>query len=126
MNIAEKNIDIVRERGLTNNELLEYDVPSSLLFYDDGMMIKQNKNLLLKGLESYPSPDDYSYSHCSNSSFIVDVMANIRKVNLTNLSNFGGMMDNFTCFTCTFHQFGRYDYVFDMYSEEPSVKDSKR
>ena len=90
------------------------------------MMTKPNKSLLLKELESCLSPDDYSYSHCSNASFIVDVMANIRKVNLTNLSNFGDMMDNFTCFTGTFHQFGRCDYVFDMYSEEPSVKDSER
>ena len=31
-----------------------------------------------------------------------------------------------TCFTGRFHQFGRCDYVFDMYSEEPSVKDSER
>ena len=53
-------------------------------------------------------------------------MANIRKVNLTNLSNFGDMMDNFTGFTGTLHGSGRCDYVFDMYSEEPSVKDSER
>ena len=58
MNIAEKNIDIARARGLTNNELLEYDVPYSLLFDDDGMMIKPNKSLLLKELESYLSLDD--------------------------------------------------------------------
>ena len=47
MNIAERNIEIARERGLTNNELLEYDVvPSSMLFDDDGMMTNPNKSLL--------------------------------------------------------------------------------
>ena len=90
------------------------------------MMTKPNKSLLLKELESYLSPDDYSYSHCSNASFIVDVMANIRKVNLTNHSNFGNMMDNFISFMGIFHLLSRCDYVFDMYSEEPSIKDSKR
>lgn len=90
------------------------------------MMTKPNKSLLLKELESYLSPDDYRYSHCSNASFIVDVMANIRKVNLTNHSNFGDMMDNFISFMGIFHQLSRCDYVFDMYSEEPSIKDSER
>ena len=53
-------------------------------------------------------------------------MANIRKVNLTNHSNFGDMMDNFISFMGIFHQLSRCDYVFDMYSEEPSIKDSER
>ena len=127
INITERNIEIARERGLTNNELLEYDVvPSSMLFDDDGMMTKPNKSLLLKELESYLTPDDYSYSHCSNASFIVDVMANIRKVNLAKLSSFGDLMDNFISFSDIYRQFGRCDYVFDIYSEEPSVKDSER
>ena len=104
---------------------MEYDVHSSLLF-DDEMMTKPNKSLLLKELESYLSPDDYSYSNCSNASFIVDVMAIIRKVNLTNHSNFGDMMDNFISFMGIFHQLSRCDYVFDMYSEELSIKDSER
>ena len=88
------------------------------------MMTKPNKSLLLK--ESCLSPDDYSYSHCSNASFIVDVMANIRKVNLTNHSNFGDMMDNFISFMGIFHQLSRCDYIFDMYSKKPSIKDSER
>ena len=53
-------------------------------------------------------------------------MANIKKVNLTKISNFGDMMDNFVSFSVIFHQFGRCDYVFDMYSEESFVKDNER
>ena len=90
------------------------------------MRKEHTKKSLIKKLESYLSPDDYSYSHCSNASFIVDVMANIRKVNLTNLSNFGDMMDNFISFMGIFHQLSRCEPVFDMYSEEPSIKDSER
>ena len=58
MNLEERNIKIARERGFTNNEPLEYDVPSSFLFDDDGMMIKPNKSLLIKELESYLLTDD--------------------------------------------------------------------
>ena len=53
-------------------------------------------------------------------------MANIKKVNLTKISNFGDMMDNFVSFSVIFHQFGRCDYVFDMYSQKSSVKDNER
>ena len=78
------------------------------------MMRKPDKSLLLKELESYIITDDYSYSHCSNDFFIVDVMANIRKDNITKLSNFGDMIDNFISFSNIYRQFGRCDYVFDM------------
>ena len=57
MNLEERNIKIARERGFTNNEPLEYDVPS-FLFDDGGMMIKPNKSLLIKELKSYLLTDD--------------------------------------------------------------------
>ena len=46
LNIAEKAIEIAKDRGLTTNELLNYDVVRSpLLFTDDGMMTKPDKSV---------------------------------------------------------------------------------
>jgi hypothetical protein len=53
MNIAERTIKIVRDRGLTTKNLLKYDVaPSPLLFSEDGMMTDPEKSQLLKELET--------------------------------------------------------------------------
>lgn len=40
MNIAERNIEIARERGLTTEDLLKSDVPSPVLFDEEGLMTK--------------------------------------------------------------------------------------
>ena len=57
-NITQRNNEIALERGLTEKELLEYDVSYSLLFDYDGVMTKLNMSLLLKKLESYFTLDD--------------------------------------------------------------------
>lgn len=127
MNIAERNIEIARERGLTTDDLLKYDVvPSPVLFDDAGMMTKPAKSKLLMELETHLKPEELTYSHRKDASFVVDIMATIRKVNVTKLSTFNDLLSNFMSFSAIYHQFGRTDYVFDMYSDDPSVKDSER
>ena len=52
-------------------------------------------------------------------------MANLRKVPTAKLSTFEDL-PRFLSLTTKFHEHGRSDYVFDMYSNDPSVKDSER
>ena len=88
-------------------------------------MTKPGKSLLIKELENHLKSEDYSYSHRSNSSFVVDIMATVRKVNVSG-STFSDFLSGFMSYTNTYRQFGRCNYMFDMYSDEPSVKDSER
>ena len=127
MNIAERNIEIARERGRRTEDLLQYDVvPSPVLFDDAGMMTKPTKSLLIKELETNLKPEDYNYKHRNNSAFILDVMANIRKINLIKLSSFQDLLDTFFLTTEIYRRLGRCDFVFDMYPDNASVKDSER
>lgn len=127
MIIMEKTVEIARDRGFTTEDLLKYDVASSpLLFNTDGSMTKPSKSDLLKELEANLKPDDYRYAHQKNSSFIIDVMANVRKVGVAGQSNFQDLVTHLVSLWKVYHQFGRCDYVFDMYSDSPSVKDSER
>ena len=53
MNIAERNIEIARERGLTTEDLLKYDVvPSPVLFNAEGLMTKPEKESLIKRIRN--------------------------------------------------------------------------
>ncbi len=52
-------------------------------------------------------------------------MVNVRKVRVTDISNFQGLLLLFVSCMDVYQQFGRCDYVFDMYPEEPSVNDSE-
>ena len=127
MNIAERNIEIARERGLKTENLLKYDVvPSPLLFDDEGIMTKPTKSQLVQELEIHLKPEDYSYRHSNNAAFIIDVMASVRRVNISNLYKFDDLLVTFVSSSEAYRWFGRFDYVFDMYSEEPSAKDSER
>ena len=51
--------------------------------------------------------------------------ATIRKINVTG-PMFNDLQSDFMSYTDIYRQFGRCDYVFDMYSDDPSVKDSER
>ena len=62
INIVEKTFEIARDRGLTTEDLLRFDVaPSPLLFTEDSMMTPPNKSNQLKELEVYLNPVDYCY-----------------------------------------------------------------
>ena len=52
-NITEKSLDVARERGLTTDDLLEYDIiPSNHLFDEHGMMTKPAKSKLVTEVEN--------------------------------------------------------------------------
>ena len=53
-------------------------------------------------------------------------MANIRKVQTVKLSTFDDLLSEFLTMTSKYHEFGQCDYVFDMYSNESTVRDSER
>ncbi len=58
---------------------------------------------------------------------VIDIMAtDVLKVRLTGLTTFQDLLSAFVSFLDVYHQFGRCDYLFDMYSDDPSVKDSER
>ena len=45
MNITDKSTEVARDRGLSTDDLLAYDVvPSPMLFSDDGLMTKPEKS----------------------------------------------------------------------------------
>ena len=89
-------------------------------------MIHPNKSNLRKELEVHLNPEDHCYKHKVNASFVIDVMANLRKVSVTGLSNFQDLVLGLASPCSVYHQYGRCDYVFDMYSECLSPKDCER
>ena len=89
-------------------------------------MTKSTKSVLIKEMETHLKPEDYNYDHRSNAEFIIDVTANIWKVQVAKMSTFNGLLSGFLSFTAKCHEFGRCYYVFDMYSNAPSVKDGER
>ncbi|KAG1651190.1 hypothetical protein GQR58_027383 [Nymphon striatum] len=127
MNMAEKSIEIARDRGLATEDLLKYDVlPSPMLFDDHGLITKPEKSQLICELEDKLVSDDYSYHHKPESAFIIDVMATFRRVPLIGRTHFSDLLLQLTHITDVYHRYGRCDYIFDIYNDNPSVKDSER
>ncbi|KAG1650371.1 hypothetical protein GQR58_028088 [Nymphon striatum] len=127
MNMAEKSIEIARDRGLATEDLLKYDVlPSPMLFDDHGLMTKPEKSQLIRELEDKLVSDDYSYHHKPESAFIIDVMATVRRVPLIGRTHFSDLLLQLTHIIDVYHRYGRCDYIFDIYNDNPSVKDSER
>ena len=90
------------------------------------MIIKPTKSVLIKELETHLKPEDYSYVHRKGSCFIWDVMAIFRKINLYKSTKFQDLLANFISTSDTYRKFGRCDFVFDMYPDNVTVKDSER
>jgi hypothetical protein len=108
INIAEKTIEIARDRGLTTEDLLRYDVaPSPILFNDNGLMTKTVKSHLLQELETFLNSEDLDYALQKNSAFVIDVMANLRKGFRPGLSTFQDLVFTFTSLFHVYHQYGR-------------------
>ena len=125
--MTEKSIEIARDRGPGTDDLLKYDVvPSSMLFDGDMLMSKPEKSQLIRNLEDKLEPDQYSYHHQPESAFLVDVMAAVRRVPLSGLTDFSDLISKFASMTHVYHSYGRCDYIFDIYNDNPSVKDSER
>ncbi|KAG1674175.1 FAD-dependent oxidoreductase domain-containing protein 2 [Nymphon striatum] len=127
MNMTEKSIEIARDRGLATEDLLKYDVlPSPMLFDDHGLMTKPEKSQLIRELEDKLVSDDYSYHHKPESAFIIDVIATFRRVPLIGRTHFSDLLLQLTHITDVYHRYGRCDYIFDIYNDNPSVKGSER
>ena len=127
MIVTDKSIQIARDRGLGTEDLLKYDVvPSPMLFDDDQLMTKPEKSQLIRELQEKLCSDDYSYTHKPESAFVIDVMAAVRRLPLSGLADFSDLLSQLTQITDVYHRYGRCDYIFDIYSENPSVKDSER
>ena len=87
-------------------------------------MTKPNKSQLVLELEAYLTKADYSFDVKNMSAFILDVMNCVRKLP-TSVATFQEFIKNFTSGS-TYENQGRCDYVFDIYDDEPSVKDSEK
>ena len=121
-----KSIEIAQGRGLVVKDILQYDVVSSpKLFDDEGFMTKPEKSELIRALEETLESGDYSYHHQPGSAFLIDIMATVHRVSLVGLSDFSALLTKFTEMTDIYHTYGRYDYIFDIYDDTPSVKDSE-
>ena len=67
-------LQVARDRGLSTDDLLAYDVvPSPMQFSDDGLMTKPEKSQLVRELEEQFKPDEYSYHLKTASAFLIDV-----------------------------------------------------
>ena len=89
-------------------------------------MTKPEKSQLVRELEEQLKPDEYSYHHEATSAFLMDVIAAVRRVPLSGLSNFSDLVSKFTEINDLYHHYGRCDYIFGSYNVNPSVKDTKR
>ena len=96
------------------------------LFGDDGLMTKPEKSQLVRELEEQLKPDEYSYHHKAASALLIDVMAAVRRVPLSWLSNFSDLLSKFTEINDFYHHYGRCGYIFGIYNDNPSVKDTER
>ena len=127
---AQKSVDLARVRGYDLEKLLKFDlIPSSYLFEKDQLMTKPVKRTLVQELEKELSADDYvsptNWEVCQ-STFLVDVMANFRKVDIKRLNMFGELCANLVDYVLSIAvRSTRIDFVFDTYIEN-SVKDSER
>ena len=89
----QKMVDIAKSRGYTMEEMLAYDITgNSPLFGDDGFMQKSKKSELVHELENHLSSEDHTGPLSSGKmaiTYLVDVMAHIRKASLKDISTFG-------------------------------------
>lgn len=125
-----RTIEIAKERGRTMDELLQYDVSTvSPLFDNEGVMRKSVKSEIVHELESNLSEQDPRIPHYDKpkgTCYIVDVMANIRKIKTKSTKTFGEFSDAFFRYIdSTSKCASRIDLVFDSYVES-SLKDSER
>ena len=65
--MTDQEIEVARDRGLSTDELLSYDIVSSpMLFNDDGFMTKPDKSSLIRELEENLNKEDYLFNHEPN------------------------------------------------------------
>ena len=126
MSLTQKSIEVARDRGLSSEELLSYDiVQSPVLFDEEGLMTKPDKSSLIRELEAHLKKEEYNYTNEPNTAYFVDVMASLRKMHISDMKTFSDLVSKIIDMNILY-QHGRCDFVFDMYTDSPSVKDSER
>jgi len=96
-----------------------------LLFGEEGLMISATKSNIVQELEKGKSPKELPPS-CMKTGYIVDVMANVRRIKTNDLEDLGEFCDSLLNFVQhTSKGACRIDFVFDSYLET-STKDSER
>ena len=90
-------------------------------------MTKPNKSQLVLELEACLTPEDYNLFNVQNmSAFVFDVMNYVRKLP-SSVATFKEFIKNFTNISSGIYENkGRCDYVFDIYDNDASVKDSEK
>ena len=126
--IYDRKIDIARDRGIDTDELLKYNIVHSPYLYDvkDDLPTKPKKALLITEFGGSLTPVDYSFSWKSAIDTVIDVMANVRKVPVKDISAFKKFFESHYHSLSNFLNRRRCDFVFDIYRDEPSVKDCER
>ena len=121
-------MEVARARGSSMEELLKYDItPTSSLFDKEGLMRKAVKSSLVQELEqslavhqASATKDDF------HTTYLVDMMANVRKLRTKDLNTFGefcGAALNYVQKSA--NDANRTDLIFDSYTGK-SIKDSER
>ena len=94
--------DTAKERGRSMDELLQYDVCSTLpLFDEEGLMTKATKSQIVQELEKHlgeDCPKTPPTSDSAKTGYIVYVMANVRKIKQKASSHFGEFCVSFLRF----------------------------
>ena len=127
---VQKVLDLARERKYDSKELLKYDlIPSTYLFDSEGLMNKPQKSSLGIELEKTLSAADYiKPEHWKDmpTVYLIDVMQQLRKMNVRQMSTFGDLCDSFfKSILHTSRNASRIDLVFDSYITG-SAKDTER
>ena len=126
MSLMQKSIEVARDIGLSSDELLSYDiVPSPVLFDEEGLMTKPDKSSLIRELETHLKKEEYNYTNEAHTAQLVDVMALLRKMHISDMKNFSDLVSKIIDMNRV-NQQGRCDFVFDLYTDSPSVKDTER
>ena len=89
----------------------------------DDLPAKQKKSLLLTEFEGSLTSVDYTCSWNSAIDTVIVVMENLRRVPVRKISTFLHFFEGHYDFVSSFLNLGRCDFVYNIYSDEPSVQD---
>ena len=119
-------LEIAKERGKSMEELLTYDVcASSYLLNEEGLITSATKSHIVQEMEKGNSPKVLPPSSLKTGC-IVDVMANVRKIKVNDMDDFGEFCDGMMQLVQHASKgASRIDLVFDSYLDR-SIKDSER
>ena len=75
MSLTQKSIQVARNRGLSFDELLCYDIVlSPVLFDKEGLITNPYKNSRICDLEAHLKKEEYNSTNEPNAAYHVDVM----------------------------------------------------